>query len=138
MAGKQRGIHAQEFGCQAPLRFYERCTACPRYGEHCADLLLGKELLQGRKKLVYTEDGDQPKETIFAGQFTCSAPLRYYEATRDSCGHGGRCREEGLLISLLCGRKGLDYRQKEVTTLPHKDRHRSETAPSRVSAKTMR
>ncbi len=46
-------IHALEFGCQRPLRFYEHCSACPRFGDGCPDLELGKEILQGKEKIAY-------------------------------------------------------------------------------------
>jgi hypothetical protein len=35
-----------------------------------------------------------------------------------NCAHAGRCREEGLLLALLEGKRGLDYGYKEVAELP--------------------
>lgn len=108
-------VHAMEFGCQAPLRFYEHCSACPRFGDDCPDLQLGKEILRGKKKVVYTlgasEDG------VPAGSFNCLAPLYYFEKSRSNCAHHGQCREEGLLLALLSGKKKLDYSQKTVVHL---------------------
>jgi hypothetical protein len=82
-----KNISVLEFGCQAPLRFFEHCAACPRFEDDCPDLKMGKY---------------------------------YFERTRKKCGHAGRCREEGLLLALLDGKKALDYSRKEVTELPRR------------------
>lgn len=111
-------IHALEFDCQAPLKFYERCFSCPRFKDDCPDLALGVEILRKKKKLVY-DDMAHSKDSVNASAFNCLAPLNYFEKTRMKCGHEGRCREEGLLIALLRGRKELDYSQKTAIEFPH-------------------
>ncbi len=123
--GPQGMIHAFEFGCQAPLKFYEHCASCPRFGKNCNDLRLGKAILRGEKRLVYnTKDHDDG--SVHASSFNCAAPLYYYEKSRSACGHEGRCREEGLLLALLSGRKELTYSQKMPIELPRvKKRHRT-------------
>ena len=109
-------ISVLEFECQAPLRFFERCSACARFGDDCPDLTLGKEILARKKQITY---GDEASEDgIHISTFNCMAPVYYFERTRKKCGHGGRCREEGLLLALLNGTKMLDYSHKEVTELP--------------------
>jgi len=45
-------IHVLEFECQAPLKFYEHCKKCPRFGNDCPDLSLGVELLRRKRKLI--------------------------------------------------------------------------------------
>lgn len=120
---QQSHIHALEFGCQAPLRFYEHCASCPRFGESCDDLRMGKEVLRGKKRIVYnTEDYDDG--TVHASSFKCAAPLYYFEKTRSACGHKGRCREEGLLLALLSGRKELTYTQKMPVEFPRLKKRR--------------
>ncbi len=125
MASSTSGmIRASEFGCQAPLKFYEHCMACPHFNQHCTDLMKGIEILRGKKRLVYNEK-DHGEGIIHARSFKCVAPLHYFEKSRKSCGHEGRCREEGLLIALLSGKKELDYSQKiplEFPTLQRKGR----------------
>lgn len=111
-----RDISVLEFGCQAPLRFFEHCAKCPRFGDDCPDLTLGKEVLRGKKKVAYGDE--QAENTIRVSTFNCLAPLYYFERSRKKCGHAGHCREEGLLLSLLDGKKTLDYSHKEVTELP--------------------
>lgn len=111
-------IHALEFDCQAPLKFYERCFSCPRFNDDCPDLALGVEILRKKKKLVY-DSMAHSKDSVNASAFNCLAPLNYFEKTRMKCGHEGRCREEGLLIALLRGRKELDYSQKTAIEFPH-------------------
>jgi hypothetical protein len=117
MAGKiSKKISVFEFGCEAPLRFFEHCASCPRFGDDCPDLAMGKEILRGKKRLAY---GDYHGEhTVSAKAFNCLAPLYYFERSRKNCGHAGRCREEGLLLALLDGRKVLDYSHKDVAELP--------------------
>ena len=110
-----KSISVLEFGCQAPLRFFEHCAKCPRFGDDCQDLRLGKEILRGKKKIAYGDDGIE--DTIHVSAFNCLAPLYYFERSRNKCGHAGRCREEGLLLALLDGKKTLDYSHKEVTEL---------------------
>ena len=76
--GKSGMIHALEFECQAPLKFYEHCVSCPRFGNHCPDLALGMEILRGKKKLFY--DGlITSDDSIDASKFNCLAPLKYFE-----------------------------------------------------------
>jgi hypothetical protein len=108
-------IHALEFGCQAPLKFYEHCKACPRFGDECPDLELGKEILRGKKKIAYAQGSSEDEVPV--GSFKCQAPVYYFEKTRTACAHLGRCREEGLLLALLSGKKKLDYSQAEVIPL---------------------
>ena len=124
-AGITGKIHALEFGCQAPLKFYEHCSSCARFGDGCPDLELGKEILRGKKKIVYTgeEMGDGK---IHARSFGCYAPLYYFEKTRMACGHKGRCREEGLLLALFSGKKRLDYSQKTAVEFPYPKARRKE------------
>jgi hypothetical protein len=109
-------ISVLEFGCLAPLRFFEHCVACARFGDDCPDLAMGKEILRGKKKIAY--GNDQAEDTIHATAFNCLAPLYYFERSRKKCAHAGRCREEGLLLALLDGKKALDYSHKEVIELP--------------------
>ncbi|MBL7225134.1 MAG: hypothetical protein ISS59_03285 [Desulfobacteraceae bacterium] len=118
MTSKHSGmIHALEFGCQAPLKFYEHCASCARFGDDCPDLALGKEVLRGKKRIAY--DG-QPlsEDTVNVKAFKCLAPLYYFEKSRKACAHQGRCREEGLLLALLSGKKELVYAQKEAIKFP--------------------
>lgn len=121
--GKSRMVHVLEFGCQAPLKFYMHCTACPQFEENCTDLMLGKEILGGKKKLVYNGT-DYVEGSVHASSFNCTAPLQYFEKSKKKCGHMGRCREEGLLLALLSGKKGLDCSQKTAIELPIKKRPR--------------
>ena len=110
-------IHALEFGCQAPLKFYEHCASCAKLGDDCPDLALGREVLSGKKRIVY--DGEPLSEdSISAEAFKCLAPLYYFEKSRKACAHEGRCREEGLLLALLSGKKELVYAQKEAIKFP--------------------
>jgi len=115
-------IHVLEFNCQAPLNFYEHCISCARFGDDCPELKLGIELLRGKKKLVYNEDL-QSEDTIHISQFNCLAPLYYFEKSRRNCAHQGRCREEGLLLALLSGKKELDYTQKTAVEFPYPKKH---------------
>jgi len=118
MKSKHSGtIHALEFGCQAPLKFYEHCASCARLGDDCPDLALGREVLRGKKRIVYDAD-PLAEDTISATAFKCLAPLYYFEKSRKACAHQGRCREEGLLLALLSGKKELVYAQKEAIQLP--------------------
>ncbi len=118
-------IHALEFGCQAPLKFYEHCSSCAKFEDSCPDLDLGKEILRGKKKIVYNGEhmGDGK---VHAGSFKCYAPLYYFEKTRKTCGHKGRCREEGLLLALFSGKKQLDYSQKTAIEFPYQKGRRKE------------
>ena len=134
-SGKREAIHVMEFGCQAPLKFYEHCVACPKFGDQCSDLGLGKEILRGKKRLVHNEEGKGQDGEVYAGQFKCSAPLSYFEATRMACAHKGRCREEGLLLSLLAGKNALTYAQRSATTLLHPKAHVREKEVELMRAK---
>jgi hypothetical protein len=124
-----KDVHVLEFGCQAPLKFYEHCQACARFGDECPDLNLGMEILRGKKKLVFEQAA--PGEGVHASSFKCLAPLYYFEKSRLSCAHEGRCREEGLLLALLGGKRKLDYSQPTVISLPSRK-------PARVAARKKR
>lgn len=126
-SGKSGTIHATEFGCQGPLKFYEHCSSCPQSSDDCADLGLGMEILRGKKKLIYNEN-DHSENTVHAGEFKCLTPLYYFEHSRNNCAHKGRCREEGLLIALLTGKKILDYARKSAVELPRPMRRRKAAA----------
>jgi len=124
-----KDVHVLEFDCQAPLKFYERCSACPRFGDDCPDLQLGLEILRGKKNLL--QEQVPPGEGVRASDFKCLAPLAYFEKTRRNCPHQGRCREEGLLIALLTGKRNLDYSRKSALELPSRK-------PKRVAAEKKR
>ena len=111
-------VHAMEFDCQAPLKFYEHCSSCPRFSDSCPDLMLGKDILRRKKKLVYHGE-EQSEYDVNARSFNCVAPLKYFAKTRMACGHEGRCREEGLLLALLSGKKQIDYSQKKAKLFPY-------------------
>lgn len=99
--------YISEFKCQAPLKFYEKCSKCPRY-EGCYDLKLAFEVLKGKKKVSYNPE-TKGENTIDATDFTCTTPLHYIERTRMKCAKQGKCREEGLLVALLSGKRTIDY-----------------------------
>lgn len=124
-----KDVHVLEFGCEAPLKFYEHCRACPRFGEDCPDLQLGLEILRGKKKLI--NEQVPPGEGVPAGAFKCLAPLAYFEKTRRNCPHEGRCREEGLLLALLTGKRKLDYSRLSALELPSRK-------PARAAARKKR
>ncbi|MDY6954076.1 MAG: hypothetical protein SWE60_21435 [Thermodesulfobacteriota bacterium] len=126
-------ISVFEFGCEAPLRFFEHCQSCPRFGDDCPDLAMGKEILRGKKKVAY---GDlQREDTLSPTAFHCLAPLYYFERTRKKCGHAGRCREEGLLLALLDGKKTLDYSRKDPTEFPVVRRRKTAKAKEATTQK---
>jgi hypothetical protein len=126
MKSKKSGaIHALEFNCQAPLKFYEHCASCARFGDDCPELALGIELLRGRKRLVYSAESDSG-DTINISRFKCMAPLNYFEKSRRNCAHQGRCREEGLLLALLSGKRELVYTQKTAIELQNLKERRKE------------
>ena len=114
---KHSMIHALEFECQTPQKFYENCASCPRFIDDCPDLALGMAILRGKKKIVYSEEL-KTDDTVDASSFNCLAPLYYIEKTRQNCAHQGRCREEGLLIALLSGKKEMVYAQKKAVEFP--------------------
>lgn len=126
-----KSVSVLEFGCREPLRFYERCAKCARFGDDCPDLAVGKAVLRGKKKVAY--GNEEAENTVHASAFNCLAPLYYFERSRKKCGHAGRCREEGLLLALLDGKTTLDYSRKEVTALP---RVRKRKAARAAKAKT--
>lgn len=133
MKSKQSGtIHVLEFNCQAPLRFYEHCASCARFGDNCPDLALGIEVLRGRKELVYNTEF-QSVDGIHVSQFTCMAPLYYFEKSRSKCAHQGRCREEGLLLALLSGNKELDYTQRSAIEFQKLKKRRKEAVSEEVA-----
>ncbi len=111
-------IHATEFSCQTPLKFYEHCSSCPQF-DGCSDLALIKEILRMKKDVNYNRDLysargelEGSRYSVDSNVFNCFAPLYFFEKTRKKCPHEGRCREEGLLLALLTGKKKLDYSQK--------------------------
>jgi hypothetical protein len=77
-----------------------------------------KEVLRGRKEIAYGEDADE--DSIHVSAFKCLAPLNYIERGRSRCPHEHRCREEGLLLALLDGKKVLDYSSTKVFKLPRR------------------
>jgi hypothetical protein len=94
--------------------------------------MLGVEIMRGKKRLVH--DGVVRRaDVVHAGSFNCSAPLQYFEKTRKKCGHEGRCREEGLLLALLSGKKHLDYAQRTVQKLPRPIREIRETSVEKLT-----
>jgi len=108
-------IHAGEFRCQTPLKFYEHCTACPRF-DGCPDLALVTEILRMSKEVNYDRNFysargelEGVRHSVDANEFHCLTPLYFFENTRMKCPHEGRCREEGLLLALLKERRKLDY-----------------------------
>jgi len=115
---KLKTIHATEFSCQTPLKFYEHCSSCPQF-DGCSDLALIKEILRMKKNVNYNRDLysargelEGSRYSVDANVFNCFAPLYFFEKTRKKCPHEGHCREEGLLLALLTGKKKLDYTQK--------------------------
>jgi hypothetical protein len=74
----------------------------------CPDLALSREILTGRKKLIFGGKFDA-EDSIDVRAFKCVTPLSYFEKSRNTCGRQGRCREEGLLVDLLNGEKDLVY-----------------------------
>lgn len=115
---KPKTIHATEFSCQTPLKFYEHCSSCPQF-DGCSDLALIKEILRMKKNVNYNRDTysargelEGSRYSADANVFNCFAPLYFFEKTRKKCPHEGHCREEGLLLALLTGKKKLDYNQR--------------------------
>lgn len=109
--GYDKIVHVLEFDCESPLRFYEHCAACPRF-EDCPDLVLGVEILRGKKRLTYSREPSV--DGVHVSEFKCFAPVNYFFKSRETCAHKGRCREEGLLLALLRGKRGLDYSRGEA------------------------
>ncbi|MFW6114812.1 MAG: hypothetical protein ACOC6E_00785 [Thermodesulfobacteriota bacterium] len=108
-------IHVREFRCQTPLKFYEHCSSCPRF-EGCSDLALLTEVLRMGKRVNYDRNlssarGEREgvRHSVDASEFHCLRALYFFEKTRMECPHEGRCREEGLLLALLKGKRRLDY-----------------------------
>lgn len=127
-------IHALEFSCQAPLKFFEHCSFCPRFDENCSDLELGKELLRGKMAPAYNHE-EQGEYKVDVKSFKCTVPLSYFEKTRMVCGHEGRCREEGLLLALLSGKKQIDYSQKTAKQFPYIKKRQKEEKVDKVGHK---
>ena len=117
-----RKISMLEFRCLSAVRFLERCFACPRFGDDCRDLELGKKILRGQKKIDCGVESAE--DTIHVNSFNCLTPLHYIDRSRIKCPHDGRCRDEGLLLALLDGKKVLDYSHKKIIELPSKRRRR--------------
>ena len=116
-------IHATEFHCQTPLKFYEHCRSCPQF-DKCPDLALIKEVLRMEKSINYNRELysargvlEGSRHSVDSTAFHCVAPLSYFEKTRKKCPHEGHCREEGLLLALLTGKKKLDYNHKVIIEL---------------------
>ena len=115
----KRFIHASEFKCEAPRKLYEHCELrCPRSSKDCPDLAKGVAILSGKQKVDYNGSSENEGD-MGAMTFQCEAPLRYFEKTRKLCAHKGRCREEGLLLALLNGKRELAYSRKSESELPH-------------------
>jgi len=121
---KPKTIHATEFGCQTPLKFYEHCSSCPQF-DGCPDLALIKEILRMKKDVNYNRDLysargelEGSRYSVDSNVFNCFAPLYFFEKTRKKCPYEGRCREEGLLLALLTGKKKLEYSQKVLIEFP--------------------
>jgi hypothetical protein len=55
-SGESEGVNPLEFHCQAPLKFYEHCTKCPRFGDDCPYLRLGLELFLKEKHICYHKE----------------------------------------------------------------------------------
>jgi len=53
------------------------------------------------------------KKSISVQEFGCLSPLRFFEHCIIKCPQGGRCRERGLLLALLSGKKVLDYSRRD-------------------------
>jgi hypothetical protein len=70
---------------------------------------MGKKVNYDRD--IYSARGELEgiRHRVDASEFHCLAPLSFFEDTRMKCPHGGRCREEGLLLALLKGKRRLDY-----------------------------
>jgi hypothetical protein len=122
---RSKTIHATEFSCQTPLKFYEHCSSCPQF-DGCSDLALIKEILRMKKSVNYNRDVysargelEGSRHSVDANVFNCLAPLNFFEKTRKKCPHEGRCRDEGLLLALLTDKKKLEYSQKMPIEFPH-------------------
>ena len=48
------------------------------------------------------------KNTIHVTEFRCFSPLKFFENCI-KCAKGGKCRERGLIMQLLSGKKKIDY-----------------------------
>jgi NADH-quinone oxidoreductase subunit F len=103
-----RIIRVSEFLCEAPRKFYEHCASCPQFDTDCPEVALSREILTGKKKVVFSGKVD-PEDSVDVRAFKCTTPLSYFEKSRNTCGRQGRCREEGLLVDLLRGEKDLVY-----------------------------
>ncbi|MFO8166195.1 MAG: hypothetical protein R6T98_16865 [Desulfatiglandales bacterium] len=66
------------------------------------DLYADKGLLEGSR---YSVDSTA---------FHCLAPLSFFEKTRTKFPREGRCREEGLFLVLLTGKKKLSYNHRAI------------------------
>jgi len=113
-------IHPTEFHCQTPLKFFEHCSSCPQFNE-CPDLALIKEVLRMKKSINYSRDLylargelEGSRHSVDSTAFHCLAPLNFFEKTRKKCPHEGHCREEGLLLALLTGKKKLNYNHRVI------------------------
>jgi len=69
---------------------------------------LNRDLYSSRGEL------EGSKYSVDFNAFHCVAPLSFFEKTRKKCPHEGHCREEGLLLALLTGKKKLDYNHKVI------------------------
>ena len=58
------------------------------------------------------------RHSVDANVFNCLAPLYFFEKSRKKCPHEGHCREEGLLLALLGGKKKLVYNHRVPFEFP--------------------
>ena len=137
---KPNTIHVTEFNCQTPLKFYEHCASCPRF-VGCPDLALVQEILRMKKNVNYNRGAYSARGELEGGRhsvdatvFTCLSPLYYLERTRKKCPREGRCREEGLLVALLTGKKRLEYSQRVPNEVPPLQHHFKGTEAQKSNA----
>jgi len=55
-----------------------------RAKDACPDLILGKEILRGKKKVAYGHTHEE--NAVHADDFNCLAPIYYFERSRQNCG----------------------------------------------------
>lgn len=128
----KKKVHVLEFECETPLRFFEHCAICPRF-EDCPDLALGIDILRGKKKVTYSNEPSEDR--VHPTSFKCFAPINYFARTRETCAHKGRCREEGLLLALLSGKRTLEHTRKAAIELAdRRPRRRADRVKEAVPA----
>jgi hypothetical protein len=74
---------------------------------------MGKKLNYDRDLYSARGELEGVRHSVDADEFQCLRPLYYFESTRMKCPREGRCREEGLLVALLTGRRKLDYTESQ-------------------------